>query len=131
MKALDSVTLRNARGALAFCRENFRNDGAEGESVHLLCDVLETLLPTWQCSASGPTGSIVTKSIDTEGGHVSESKRRILNTEVVRKLKRDELEELLEEKGVSFDEGDSDDDLRCAIMNHEAAQACPFWEGPP
>lgn len=27
-------------GAVATCRESFRNDGAEGESVHLVCDAL-------------------------------------------------------------------------------------------
>lgn len=30
------------RGAVQFLRENWRNDGAEGESVHLVCDALET-----------------------------------------------------------------------------------------
>lgn len=28
-------------GAIALLRESFRNDGAEGESVHLVCDELE------------------------------------------------------------------------------------------
>ena len=51
----------------------------------------------------------------------------ILNTEVVRKMRRDELEEALTERRVSFDADDSDDDLRDKLMNHEAAQACPYW----
>jgi hypothetical protein len=51
----------------------------------------------------------------------------VLNTEVVRKMRRDELEERLTERRVSFDADDSVDDLRDKLMNHEAAQACPFW----
>jgi hypothetical protein len=31
-------------GAIAFLRDAFRRDGAEGESVHLVCDTLEHLL---------------------------------------------------------------------------------------
>ena len=30
-------------GAVAFLRENFRNDGAEGESVHVACDAVDAL----------------------------------------------------------------------------------------
>jgi hypothetical protein len=31
-------------GAIKFARENFCNDGAEGETVHLLCDELQVAL---------------------------------------------------------------------------------------
>lgn len=34
------------RGAIAFARREWRNDGAEGETVHVLCDELEARLPT-------------------------------------------------------------------------------------
>jgi len=36
-------TDEKVRAAIAFCREKFRNDGAAGESVHVLCDALEAL----------------------------------------------------------------------------------------
>ncbi len=39
----DVVFDQVARNAINFLRENFRNDGAEGETVHLLCDVAEKL----------------------------------------------------------------------------------------
>ena len=61
----------------------------------------------------------------------------VLNTEVVRKMTREELEEALSERGVTFEGKDygvddfSDDELRDKLMNHEAAQACPFWEEAP
>jgi hypothetical protein len=51
----------------------------------------------------------------------------VLNTEVIRKMRRDELEERLTDRRVAFDADDSDNDLRNALMNHEAAQACPYW----
>lgn len=46
------------RGAIDFLRETFRNDGAEGESVHLVCDALEPHLdalpfPGWICPVCG------------------------------------------------------------------------------
>lgn len=31
------------QSAIAFARETWRNDGAEGETVHLLCDAVEHL----------------------------------------------------------------------------------------
>ncbi len=34
---------RKIDGAVAFLRENWRDDGAEGESVHLLCDEIASL----------------------------------------------------------------------------------------
>lgn len=34
---------------IAFVRENFRNDGAEGETVHGLCDTIEQLLDEKKC----------------------------------------------------------------------------------
>jgi hypothetical protein len=41
-------------GCIAFLRENFRNDGAEGESVHRLCDDAEALARGAQASAPPP-----------------------------------------------------------------------------
>ncbi len=47
---------RGARvtGALHFAREAFRNDGAEGETVHLLCDEIERLTSTPEESFAPP-----------------------------------------------------------------------------
>jgi hypothetical protein len=42
------------RGAMAFAREAWKhNDGAEGESVRLICNALETLLPKAKPDAGG------------------------------------------------------------------------------
>jgi hypothetical protein len=55
----------------------------------------------------------------------------VLHTGVIRKLPREELEHYLDERKVAHDADDSDDDLRTKLVNHEAAQACPFWEEAP
>ncbi len=54
--------------------------------------------------------------------------RQSYNTEFVRRMSRDELEDELGTRKVKFDEDDSDDALRDKLMNHEAGQVCPFWE---
>lgn len=55
----------------------------------------------------------------------------VLHTETIRKLPREELEHYLEARRVAFDADDSDDELRTKLLNHEAAQACPYWEEAP
>lgn len=44
------ITNGMVAGAIKFARETWRNDGAEGEAVHLLCDAIEQLKSLARCS---------------------------------------------------------------------------------
>lgn len=44
MNSHPSLSRTRIRIAIDVCRSSFRKDGAEGESVHLLCDAAERLL---------------------------------------------------------------------------------------
>lgn len=45
----------------------------------------------------------------------------------VRALNREELTRCLRERGVDHSPTETDSELRTKLLNHEAAQACPFW----
>jgi hypothetical protein len=72
----------------------------------------------------------MTKPRFTDAGEITRPSV-VLSTRVVRKLPREELEYYLDARKVAHDAEDSDDELRTKLINHEAAQACPFWEEPP
>ena len=38
------INIRRLQAQIAFLRENFRNDGVEGETVHAVCNAAEELL---------------------------------------------------------------------------------------
>ena len=43
MKEIPNMTDNQINAVMKFCREEFLNDGAEGESVHKLCDYIDKL----------------------------------------------------------------------------------------
>lgn len=62
------IDVTRLRGAIAFLREAWRNDGAEGESVHLVCDDAEALL-----TAAEQARDRLNEWVDTEAGSIEET----------------------------------------------------------
>lgn len=49
------ITKGKTHDAIKYARETWRNDGAEGETVHLLCDAIEQMESIAGCSWCGQT----------------------------------------------------------------------------